>query len=115
MVVVDSRTTECEGTRDPDRIAPRSHRHPGHPCPGPPQPDLPDGIRLMPGKAVADKLLLRPGGRAWVSDPARAGLLVPLPDGAWIVPSPAGSDVAVVVVESAADVRSALSTYGAAL
>jgi hypothetical protein len=62
----------------------------------------------MPGKTVAEKLLLRPGGRAWVSDPARAGLLGPLPDGASVAGSPAGADVAVVVVESAADVRSAL-------
>jgi hypothetical protein len=69
----------------------------------------------MAGKSVAEKLLLRPGGRAWISEPSRAGLLGPLPEGATLVASPAGSDVAVVIVESGADVRAALSTDGAAL
>ena len=65
----------------------------------------------MPGKSVAEKLLLRPGGRAWVSDRARAGLLGPLPDGARIVASPAEADIAIVVVERAADARSAMATH----
>ena len=59
-------------------------------------------------RSVAAKLLLRDGGRAWVSDPARAGLLGPLPDGATVVASPASADVAMLIVDSAADVRSAL-------
>ena len=69
----------------------------------------------MPGKSVAEKLLLRPGGRAWVSEPARAGLLGPLPDGATLAGSPAEADVAVVFVERADDVRSALATHAADL
>jgi hypothetical protein len=60
-------------------------------------------------KSVAAKLLLREGGRAWVSDPARADLLGPLPDGATVAASPASADVALLVVESAADVRAALA------
>ena len=35
----------------------------------------------MAGKTVAEKLLLRPGGWAWVSDGARVDLLGPLPKG----------------------------------
>jgi hypothetical protein len=66
-------------------------------------------------KSVAEKLLVRPGGRVWVSDPARAGLLGPLPAGATLADSPAEADVAVVVVDGAADVRSALTAHGADL
>jgi hypothetical protein len=66
-------------------------------------------------KSTAEKLLLRPGGRAWVSDPARAGLLGPLPGGASLAGTPVGADVAVVVVESAAAVRSALDARAADL
>jgi len=69
----------------------------------------------MAGKPVAAKLLLRPGGRAWISDPSRAELLGPLPEGASLVSSPAGSDVAVAIVESAEEVRSVLSSHGTGL
>jgi len=65
----------------------------------------------MAGKSVAEKLLLRPDGRAWVSESSRAELLGPLPAGATLAGSPAGADVALLVVESAADVRSALGTH----
>ncbi len=66
-------------------------------------------------KSIAEKLLLKPAGRAWVSDPGRAGLLGQLPAGASVGGSPVGADVAVVVVESAADVRSALAARAADL
>jgi hypothetical protein len=68
----------------------------------------------MAGRSVADKLLLKPGGRFWVSGSGRASLLGPLPDGASPVASPADADVA-LVVESAADVRSALAGHAADL
>ena len=63
----------------------------------------------MPGKTVAEKLLLRPGGRAWVSDGARVDLLGPLPEGAVLAASPAEADVAVLVADGAATVREALT------
>ncbi len=69
----------------------------------------------MAAKSVAEKLLLRPGGRAWVSDDARAGLLGSLPEGATMVRSPAEADVAIVVVDSASSVRSALDAHAADL
>ena len=69
----------------------------------------------MAGKTVAEKLLLRPGGRAWVSDDARASLLGPLPDGAALVASPAGVDLALLVADGAADVRAGLVAHAADL
>ena len=69
----------------------------------------------MAEKTIAAKLLLGDGGSAWVSDLARAGLLGPLPDGATVVGSPASADVALLVVESAADVRASLATNAAGL
>ena len=69
----------------------------------------------MTGKSIAEKLLLRAGSTVWVSDGARAALLGPLPDGATLVPDPAGADVALVVVDGAAGVRAALATHAADL
>ena len=66
----------------------------------------------MSERTVADMLLLRPGGRAWVSDPAQAGLLGVLPDGAAIADGPAGATVAVVFAGSAAEARAALAVHG---
>jgi len=69
----------------------------------------------MSEKTVADKLLLRPGGSVWVSDPERAGLLGPLPGGAVLVGSAAEATVAIVVAGSAAEVRAALAGNAADL
>lgn len=69
----------------------------------------------MSDRSVAEKLLLRPGGRAWVSDPARAGLLGDLPEGAAIVRSPVGATVALVFVASADEARAAAAMHGEAL
>lgn len=69
----------------------------------------------MSDRSVAEKLLLRPGGRAWVSDPARAGLLGALPDGAAIVATPAGATVAVVFVASAVEAREAAAAHAEGL
>lgn len=69
----------------------------------------------MAARSVADKLLLHPGGTAWVSDPARSSLLGPLPDGATLAAAPGGADVALVVADGAADVRAALAAHAAAL
>jgi hypothetical protein len=65
----------------------------------------------MPGKSVAEKLLLRPGGRLWVSDAAPRTLLGPLPDGAELVASPVDADVALLAVDSADAVRAALAAH----
>src|SRR4051794_11169862 len=113
IVVGDSTTSARRGDRGPDRIASRADRPRRDPAsregrhrqPVPAQPERPAGVGVMAGKSVAEKLLLRPGARAWISEPSRAGLLGPLPEGATLVASPAGSDVAVVIVESGADVR----------
>jgi hypothetical protein len=55
--------------------------------------------------STASKLLLKPGGRLWLADPARAPLLGPLPGDAGLVDEPKGADVAVVFVSGAADVE----------
>ncbi len=66
----------------------------------------------MSARSSAEKLLLRPGGRAWVSDPERAGLLGDLPEGASLTAMPADASVALLVGGSAAEVRAALETHG---
>ncbi len=69
----------------------------------------------MSARSSAEKLLLRPGGRAWVSDPERAGLLGDLPEGASLTAMPADASVALLVGGSAAEVRAALETHGSDL
>jgi hypothetical protein len=61
-------------------------------------------------RSLAARLLVKPGDAVWVSDPARAPLLGPLPDGARIVSGPvSGADarVAVVFIDDAAAARRA--------
>jgi hypothetical protein len=55
--------------------------------------------------SVASKLLLKPGGRLWLSDPSHGATIGPLPDGASLVGEPGDADVAVAFVRSAADVE----------
>ncbi len=72
----------------------------------------------MSDKPVAAKLLIRPGDPVWSSDPSRADLLGPLPDGAGVTGglAPAGNArVAVLVADDAATVRAALDRAGDAL
>ncbi|MFL5680993.1 MAG: hypothetical protein ACJ77B_10375 [Chloroflexota bacterium] len=69
----------------------------------------------MSDKPVAAKLLIRPGSTVWISDPARAALVAPLPDGARVVPNPDGAATAVAFVDDAAAVRALLDRHAAAL
>jgi hypothetical protein len=66
-------------------------------------------------KTTATKLLIKPGTAVWVSDPARAPLLGPMPDGAVLVDAVAEAGVAVVVADDAAAIRAALDAHLAAL
>src|SRR5512143_3385910 len=66
----------------------------------------------MTGKSVAEKLLVRPRGTVWLSDPSRAGILGGLPGGASLAASPAGAGVAVLFAGSAAEARAGLEAHG---
>lgn len=66
-------------------------------------------------KTVAAKLRIRPGTPTWVSDPARAAVLGPLPFGAALVSGLGGARVAVVIADDAASLRSVLARDAAAL
>ena len=59
----------------------------------------------MPEKPVATKLLIKPGAAVWVSDAAFRGLLGPLPDGVTSASSMSGAGVAVVIAQSAIQLR----------
>jgi hypothetical protein len=54
---------------------------------------------------VAQKLLIKPGNAVWVSDPARAGLIGPLPEGVIAAAGLVDADVAVVLVDDEAGLR----------
>jgi hypothetical protein len=54
---------------------------------------------------VAQKLLIKPGNAVWVSDPARAGLIGPLPEGVIAAARLVDADVAVVLVDDEAGLR----------
>jgi hypothetical protein len=54
---------------------------------------------------VAQKLLIKPGNTVWVSDPARAGLIGPLPEGVISAAGLVDADVAVVLVDDEAGLR----------
>lgn len=64
----------------------------------------------MSEKTTASKLLIKPGTAVWVSDPARASLLGPLPDGSLLVAALADAGVAIVVADDAATIEAALET-----
>jgi hypothetical protein len=65
----------------------------------------------MSTKTVAEKLFLKPGSTLWLSDPSRASLIDPLPDGVSRVGEPDQAGAAIVFAESAAAVRATLDTY----
>jgi len=59
----------------------------------------------MSDKSVAQKLLVKPAATVWASDPARSGLLEPLPDGARFVAALEDATVAIVFADDAASLR----------
>lgn len=63
----------------------------------------------MSDKSVADKLLIKAEGRVWTSDPSRAGLLGPLPDGASFEDVLDRAGVAIVFADGAASLRAILA------
>ena len=54
---------------------------------------------------MAQKLLIKPGNAVWVSDPARAGLHGPMPEGVTPAAGLGDADVAVVLVDDEAGLR----------
>jgi len=66
----------------------------------------------VPAKTVADKLLIRAGGRVWLSHPDRAALLGPLPEGAALVDDPDDATVAIAFADDAASLRALLAAEG---
>lgn len=72
----------------------------------------------MSERPLAARLLVKAGDTVWVSDPARAPLLGPLPDGARVVTGAvdgAGARVAVVFVDDAAAARRSFDADAPAL
>jgi hypothetical protein len=59
----------------------------------------------MAGRSVAQKLLIKPGNAVWVSDPTRAGLLGPMPEGVTPAAGLGDADVAVVLVDDESGLR----------
>ncbi len=65
----------------------------------------------MGERTTAARLLIKPGAAVWVSDPARAALLGPMPAGTDLVDTPVEAGVAVVVADDAATIRSMLDAH----
>lgn len=65
----------------------------------------------MSTRTVADKLLIKPGTTLWCSDPARLGLLGPLPDGVRPVDDPGEARTALVFADDARSLRQVLSAH----
>ncbi len=59
----------------------------------------------MAQRSVAQRLLVRPGSALWVSDPDRLPLIGPLPDGVVAAAGMETADVAVVLVDDEAGLR----------
>jgi hypothetical protein len=64
---------------------------------------------------VAEKLLIKSGNAVWISDPARQGLIGPLPGGARFVDKLGDATVAVVYAADAAGARAVLLEHGSDL
>jgi hypothetical protein len=62
-------------------------------------------------KAVAEKLLIRPGTSVWCSDATRLDLLGPLPDGVRVAERIGEATTAVLFVEDAAALRAILDEH----
>ncbi len=65
----------------------------------------------MSTKTVAEKLLIKPGTRVWISDRERRTLIEPLPDGVGVTGRLADASVAVVVADDAASLRAILAAH----
>lgn len=65
----------------------------------------------MSTRTVADKLLIKPGTTLWCSDPARLGLLEPLPDGVRLLDGPGEARTALVFADDARTLRQVLTTH----
>jgi hypothetical protein len=66
-------------------------------------------------KSVAEKLLIRPEATVWLSDPSKARLIEPLPDGATMRSDPAGASAAIVFADDAATLRGVVARHVADL
>jgi hypothetical protein len=69
----------------------------------------------MGATSVAQKLLVKPGKRLYVSDGSKADVVGPLPDGAELADALRDADVALVFVSSAAAAREMLAAHRADL
>ena len=65
----------------------------------------------MAEKTAADKLLIKPGTTVWISDPDRAALLDPLPDGATRADGPKEAATAVLFADDEASLRVLLDSH----
>jgi len=65
----------------------------------------------MPGKSVAEKLLVKPETALWLSSEDRGALIAPLPDGAHVVPELSEATAAVLFADSASDLRQLLGEH----
>ena len=66
-------------------------------------------------RPAAAKLLIKPGGSLWISDPGRLALVGMLPDDVAMAPTMAEATVALAVVQDAATVHAFLDTHAADL
>ncbi|MFE6223155.1 hypothetical protein [Streptomyces sp. NPDC057854] len=69
----------------------------------------------MATKSVAQKLLVRPGSRVWISDPAYLPLVAGLPADADTAAGPGDADVALAFAEDEAAARALLARHADAL
>lgn len=70
---------------------------------------------LIPGKTLADKLLIKPDTTVWCSHREHLGLLAPLPTGVRTVTKPEDAATALVFVSDAKGVMSAFDRRAQAL
>lgn len=69
----------------------------------------------MADRTTAAKLLIKPHTTVWISDPERAGLLGPLPEGATLVEGLAGATTAILVAHDERSLRAVLEEHAATL
>jgi hypothetical protein len=65
----------------------------------------------MSAKSIAEKLLIKPGGTVWASDPERLDLVQPLPDGVHRADL-AEATTALVFADDSASLRATLAAHG---
>jgi hypothetical protein len=69
----------------------------------------------MSDKPIAQKLLVKPGARVWVTPADAIGRLGPLPDDVAVLAEPSGATHAVAFAIDAAGARSLMAGHGARL